>query len=235
MPKAWPLSLFTLLFLSTHLSSQTVEDFGVWGTVSYGSDLTDDIDFSIDQEFRMEQNNSILGVVFTSLGADYRFNRYFQLGLNYRFILNRQDEGFYGHRHRVMLDLQGRKMLRQWTFAYRMRAQSEVRTRNYANEFGFAPTTDLRNTVKTVYRLNRQFEIYGSIDLRILYRDPRLPEYRGIDRLRYRVGTDILLARDRSLGVFIQHQREVNIPNREIEFNLGLEFKFGSRMQLMQS
>lgn len=216
-------------------AAQPLQDFGVWGTVSYGSDINDDLDFSIDQEFRMEDNSRVLGVMFTNLGIDYRINRYFQVGFNYRFVLNRRTTGIYGHRHRTMLDLQVRKRYRQWTFAYRARGQWEVRTWNYANEFGFAPTTDLRNTFKTIYRLNRQFEFYVSFDLRILYRDPRIPDFRGIDRYRYRLGMDVLLAREKSLGIFFQHQREVNIPNREVEFTIGLEYKFGSRRPLMDS
>ena len=215
--------------------AQEVRDFGLWGTISYGGDINDDIDFSIEQEVRMEQNASTPGVIFTSFGVDYRFSRPFQIGLNYRFILNDREPGIYGHRHRVMLDLQYRAMHRQWTIAYRARGQSEIRTRNYSNEYGFAPTADIRNTVKTVYQLNRRFELYASLDLRILWRDPRVPDYRGVDRLRYRLGTDVLIAREQSIGIFIQHQREMNISNPEVEFMIGLEYKFGSRRQLMES
>ncbi|HKL39457.1 MAG TPA: DUF2490 domain-containing protein [Cryomorphaceae bacterium] len=222
-----------MLVLGSH--AQEVRDFGLWGTISYGGDINDDIDFSIEQEVRMEQNATTPGVIFTSLGLDYRLNREFQVGLNYRFILNDRDLDIYGHRHRVMLDLQYRKLVRQWTFGYRSRSQSEIRTRNYANEYGFSPTLDLRNTFKTVYQLNRRFELYASFDLRVLWSDPRTPDFRGIDRFRYRLGTDVLIAREQSIGIFLQHQREINISNPEVEFMIGLEYKFGSRRQLMES
>jgi hypothetical protein len=224
-----------LLFLFLSAGAQEERDFGLWGTVSYGTDVTDDIDLSIEQEVRMEQNATVAGVIFTNVGLDYRFSRPFQVGINYRFILNDREPGVYGHRHRVMLDLQYRKMIRQWTFAYRARGQSEVRTINYADEFGFAPTLDLRNTVKGVYQLNRRFELYGSFDLRVLWRDPNIPDFRGVDRFRYRLGTDILIAREQSIGIFIQHQREINVSDPEVEFTIGLEYKFGSRRQLMES
>jgi len=224
-----------LFFTSAIASGQTSQDFGLWGTVSYGSDINDDLDFSIDQEFRTESNATVLGVIFTNFGLDYRINRNFQVGWNYRFILNQRNTGVYGHRHRTMLDLQGRKQYKQWTFAYRMRGQWEIRTWNYANEYGFSPSTDLRNTFKTIFQLNRQLELYASFDLRILYRDPRIPDFQGIDRYRYRLGTEVLLAREKSLGIFFQHQREVNIPDREVEFIIGLEYKFGSRRPIMDS
>ncbi len=224
---------FSLLLFDS--GAQEFKDFGLWGTISYGAEINDDLDFSIEQEVRMEQNATVPGVIFTSLGIDYRLSRAFQIGGNYRFILNDQESGVYGHRHRVMLDLQVREVHRQWTFAYRARGQSEIRARNYSNEYGFAPTADLRNTVKTVYQLNRRFELYASVDMRVLLRDPRIPDYSGIDRFRYRLGTDILVAREQSIGVFIQHQRELNVPNPEVEFMIGLEYKFGSRRQLMES
>jgi hypothetical protein len=225
--------LFLLTFLN--LRAQEVRDFGLWGTISYGGEINNDIDFSIEQEVRMQQNASTPGVIFTSLGVDYRFSRPFQVGLNYRFILNDREPGVYGHRHRIMLDLQYREIYRQWTFACRARGQSEVRTRNYSNEYGFNPTADIRNTVKTVYQLNRRFELYASFDLRILWSDPRTPDFKGVDRFRYRLGTDVLVAREQSIGIFIQHQREINITNPEVEFMIGLEYKFGSRRQLMES
>jgi hypothetical protein len=224
---------FSLLFCNT--SAQEVEDFGLWGTISYGGEINDDLDFSIEQEVRMQQNATVPGVIFTSFGIDYRFSRSFEIGGNYRFILNDRESGIYGHRHRVMLDLQVREIHRQWTFAYRARGQSEIRARNYSNEYGFAPTADLRNTLKTAYQLNRRFELYASFDLRVLLRDPRIPEYSGIDRFRYRFGTDMLVAREQSIGIFIQHQRELNVPGPEVEFIIGLEYKFGSRRQLMES
>jgi len=224
-----------LLLLSLKLSAQEVRDFGLWGTVSYGAKISDDFDFSIAQEVRMAQNATAASVIFTNVAVDYRLSRAFEIGLNYRFLLNDQERGVYGHKHRVMLDLQIREKHRQWTFAYRARAQSEIRTRNYSNEFGFAPTADFRNTVKTVCQLNRRFEVYASVDLRVLWNNPRTPDYRGIDRFRYRLGTDILVAREQSIGIFIQHQREINIPRPEVEFMIGLEYKFGSRRQLMES
>lgn len=224
-----------LLLLSYRLSAQEVRDFGLWGSVSYGAEINDEFDFSIAQEVRMEQNATVPGVIFTSFGIDYRFSEAFEIGGNYRFILNDQESGVYGHRHRVMLDLQFREIHHQWTFAYRARGQSEIRARHYSSEYGFAPTADLRNTVKTAYQLNRRFELYASFDLRVLLRDPRIPDYSGIDRFRYRLGTDILVAREQSIGIFIQHQREMNVSNPEVEVMIGLEYKFGSRRQLMES
>ena len=228
---------FVLLFIliSTKGFTQEVRDFGIWGTIAYGAEITKNLDFSIEQEVRMEQNATTPGVIFTNLGVDYSVLEQFQIGFNYRFLLNDRPDGVYGHRHRIMLDLQVRERYQQWTFAYRARGQSEVRTFNYSNELGLAPTLDLRNTIKTVYRLNRRFDIYASFDLRMLVRDARVPDYTAIDRFRYRLGTDILVKRDQSLGLFIQHQREVDVQNPEVEFTIGVEFKFGGRRRLMET
>lgn len=231
-----PLLIFSFLFISGFSAfAQEVRDFGIWGTIAYGTDITKDLDVTIEQEVRMEQNATTPGVIFTNLGLDYRVVDKFMVGVNYRFILNDRPDGVYGHRHRVMLDLQYRERSQQWTFAYRARGQSEVRTINYSDEFGFSPTLDLRNTLKTVYKLNRRYSLYASFDLRVLWSDPRVPDFRGIDRFRYRLGTDILVKREQSFGVFIQHQRELNVLSPEVEFMIGLEYKFGSRRPLMET
>ncbi len=224
-----------LLLLTFSLEAQEADDFGAWGSVAYGAEVFDDLSFSIQQEVRMEDNASSIGTVFTNFAVDYRFNRSFRLGWNYRFILNRRATGLFGHRHRTMLDLDFRTKLRQWTFAYRARGQWEVRTNNYNNEFGFAPSSDFRNTFKVVYQYNRRIEYYSSFDLRILLRDPRIPSYQGVDRFRYRAGCEYLLAKEQSLGFFFQFQREINIPEASQGFVIGLEYKFGSIRPLMES
>jgi len=230
-------SLFVLLCLlfGSDDFAQGVSDFGIWGSVSYNTDIFDALSLTLEQEVRMEQNASTPGVIFTNVGIDYRLNKKLEVGLNYRFILNDRPSGIYGHRHRAMLDVQYRERFQQWTISYRVRGQSEVRTINYSDRFGFAPTADLRNTFKTTFRVNRQIDVYGSFDLRVLIREPRVPNFSGVDRLRYRVGTEKLLKKGRAIGLFIQYQREVNVENPQLEFNVGIGYKFSRQNPLFQN
>src|SRR5690606_30326815 len=100
---------------------------------------------------------------------------------------------------------------------------------------GFAPATDLRNTFKINYRLNRKYEPYVSLDARFLLRDARTPYYTGFDRHRIIAGVDILLAQNRSLNVFLMTSRHWNVLEPRQLFVVGMDFTFGSQGFLLGS
>ncbi len=220
---------------SLSLIAQRTNDFGLWGTVSYGQKINKELDFSIDQEFRLEENASQLGRAFTNLGMDYEVLDWLYFGANYRFILDRRGDGSYGMRHRLMADLAAQQKLRRFTFSYRARLQWEVRGTNYEQEYGFSPAWDLRNTFKVEYRINRQAELYASMDIRFLLRDANVPYHQGFDRDRARMGIDFKLAENRKLDIFLLSSRDWNVNEPKQLFVIGAEFAFGSNRMMMGS
>lgn len=202
---------------------------------SFNKDIARDIDISVEQEFRLEENATVLGKAYTTVALDFELQKWLRLGLNYRFILNRRTEGAFGHRHRMMGDLSVRWRKRRLTFTNRVRLQSEIRTINYTAEYGFSPATDLRNTLKINYRVNRKYEPYLSLDARFLMRDARTPYYRGFDRHRITAGVDIMLAKNRVLDVYLMTSRHWNVLEPSHLFVIGFDFTFGSEGFLMGS
>ena len=188
---------------------------------------------SVSQEVRMEENSLLMGRTFSQFGLDYKLKKWIRFGLNYRFTLNRRQDGTYGHRHRIMTDLVLRTYQRQFTITFRGRLQSEIKTLNYAREYGFAPAWNFRNTVKVNYRLNRYLEPYINLDLRFLLRDPYEPDFSGVDRTRLVFGTDILLAKGRVLGLFFLTNQYWNIDDGRKIYVFGVEFSFGSDRPLI--
>jgi len=228
-------AIIFLLFsaVAGNLFTQPVQDFGVWASVGYGRDISDKFDISISQEVRMEENALLVGRTFSQFGLDYKIKRWIRLGLNYRFSLNRRQDGTYGHRHRIMTDLVLRTYQRRFTITYRARLQSEIRTLNYPREFGFTPVWDFRNTLKVNYRLNRFIEPYVNLDLRFLLKDPGEPRFSGVDRTRIVVGADMLLAEGRVLGLFFLSNQYWNIDDGRRIYVIGIEFNFGDDRPLI--
>lgn len=222
-----------ILLCSTLVSGQVTNDFGVWLSGSFSKDITKDFDFSIEQEFRLDENATELGKAYTTLSLDYKLQSWIRFGLNYRFILNKGDDALYGQRHRVMGDMSFRMQQHRWKFTNRIRAQSEIRTVNYTHEFGFAPTLDLRNTIKVKYRINRKYEPHMSADFRFLMRDVRTPYITGFDRHRIVAGVDITLARNKVLDLYVLTSRHWNIVEPKQLFVVGASFSFGSEGALL--
>lgn len=224
------------VFLLSLLSSFPVlaqtpvnQDFGLWGAVSFNKDITKDMDLSLSQELRTEDNARTLGKLYSTLGIDYELERWIRFGINYRFMFNRHSDGTYGQRHRVMADLKLRTYQHRFTFTYRARFEAELKTYNYTQEYGFSPATDLRNTGKVSYTLNRVYEPYLYIDFRFLLRDDDTPGFRGLDRTRSKAGVDINLAKNRELEIYFMSSGYWNVDEPKRIFVVGVEFEFGSR------
>ncbi len=223
------LALLFLLSLPSFVYSQVEDDFGVWTTFSLDTDLSKDLNVSIDQEFRLEDNATQLGRVFTDIGLDYEVENWLRFGTNYRFIMDRRgSSNIFAHRHRLSVESVLRARHQRWTVAYRARFQWEVRAHNYEQEYGFAPTYDLRNRIKLSYQYNRRFEPYTSFDIRVSIHDPDVPYLQGVDRFRVRAGTDIKLSKRQVLDLYFLYSEDVQVNFPERSFILGVAYGFGT-------
>ncbi len=226
---------FVVFGLCFTASAQLDKDFEVRAALSYNSDLTKDIDISLREEVRFEDNATSLGKSYTTLGLDYKLKRWIRFGFNYRFIFNKRKDGSYGQRHRIMGDLILRTYQKRFTLSYRARIQTEVKTYNYTHENGFAPATDFRNTFKANYTINRVYQPFATLDFRFLLRDANTPYLTGFDRSRFTAGMDIALAQKRELEVYFMTYRHWNTNEPDRVFVIGIEMSFGSRGLLLGS
>lgn len=230
----------TTLLLGFLFSSQVtkaqdvVEDFGFWGFVSYGKDISKKWDVSIEQEVRLQYNATQLARTFTNIGIDYKVEKWLHLGANYRFIIDRRLSGVYAIRHRVTADAVLKKQLRRFTFAYRARLQWEVKGYNYSDRYGFAPTWDFRNRFKTTFQLSRIWKPFVAADLRLLITDPNKPYITwAVDRMRLFVGTEYHMGNNRVLEFFFMTSQQVQVIAPVRIFAVGIGFNFGSETNLL--
>src|SRR5690554_5505913 len=227
MFKARIVILAAILFGASFTSAQVSDDFGVWISGAYDQDITKDVTFKIKQEFRFDENVSRLKKSYTTARVGFEYIDWVRFQLNYRFILNQKSNGTFGHRHRLMADVVFRPINRRFSLSNRVRFQSEVRTVNYSERYGFAPATKIRNTIRASYQINRVWKPYVYVDLRFLIRDARNPYHTGFDRDRLRVGVDIALARKRTLDLYLMTSRDWNVIEPAQIFVFGASFSFG--------
>lgn len=221
-----------VLIYGSALSAQVEKDFEARAEVSYETDLVDDFELSLSQEFRMEDNARVFGKSYTTVGLQYKLRRWIRFGLNYRYIFNRRSNGSYRQSQRVMADLTLRAYQHQFTFDYQVRLQSEANRYNYEREYGFAPTTELKNTFEVAYTVNRFYQVYASFDLRWTLYEAEIPNFKGINRTKSTVGVSYLLAENRELELYFMTERHLNTTEPDRIFVLGVELSFGSRSPL---
>lgn len=223
--------LAIILFVWASANAQVQEDVGLWSTFSYAADITKTLEIEIDQEFRFGQNISQLDRVFTDLGLQYKFSKALRVGGHYRYILDRRNSGIYGHRHRLSGDLSVRLKSGRYTFANRLRSQWEKRTLNYEEDRELGWETNLRNTFKVSYKVNRRYQPYMSCDLRYVIYEPSFPRFQGIDRVRGGIGLDIDVNKNFMLGTYFLVSQPFLFPGTRLLI-IGTEISFGSGRNL---
>jgi hypothetical protein len=204
-----------------------IKDFESRLAVGYNTDITKKWDFAVDHEFRMDENSTRLRRSLTTFGIDYKVERWLRFGANYRLSLNRKGDGTYGIRNRFMGDVVLRGYQKRFIFSYRLRYQYERRGFNYNERQTSSPYTDIRNTFKVNYRINRMYRPYFALDSRHALTAPNNNFQPGLDRYRLVFGLDTQLSRTQVLGVYFMYNEEVNVVAPVQRYVLGVEYNFG--------
>lgn len=199
-------------------------DFGNWNTFSFNKGLTKNLTLNFDQELRIRSNLTRINLVYTNIGATYRFNKAIRVAGVYRFIAKYKDDNSWGIRHRFYTDLILKLRPGRFTFVYRSRMQWEWRAAGYSNEYGRVPEVYWRNLFKAAYKVNDRFSPYLGTELRVQLRNPRIPYHNGFDRSRFMLGTDIQLSKTTTVGVYYLLQKEWNVIDPESLNIIGLEY-----------
>jgi hypothetical protein len=216
------LAVITLTF-SVSLSAQ-YSDFGMWNTVSINKEITDKFTVGIDQELRLRDNLTTLHMLYTNVGASYKFSDNFKVSLVYRFIDRHKEDLTWGIRHRIFTDLTFKVKPGDFTIAYRARFQAEWRAAGYSGEFGNIPEIFMRNQVKIGYKATSNLEPYIGTEVRWQIQNPRIPYHQSIDRARYFTGVNYEINKHNTVGTYFLVQKEVNVIDRQSLYIWGLEY-----------
>ncbi|NJK93594.1 MAG: DUF2490 domain-containing protein [Bacteroidales bacterium] len=118
------------LFVAILLSGSAIlvaqnKDFGAWYSLGGRYEITKKIQLNISEEFRTNSNAGSINQFFTELGLNYKLNKYFSIGGNYRFIKKREDDDQFYTRNRFYGDLEFKLPLKRFEFNYRFRFQKQ--------------------------------------------------------------------------------------------------------------
>jgi hypothetical protein len=209
------------------MAQKPIQDFEARLALGYNTDITKKWDFAVDHEFRIDENATRLRRSLTTFGLDYKLYRWLRFGANYRLSMNRKGDGTYGLRNRFMGDLVLRGYDRRFTFSYRARYQYEKRGYNYNENDREQASTDIRNTFKVNYTINRMYRPYVAIDTRHAFTASNDNIEPGLDRWRFVTGLDMQFSRTQVLGLYFMYNAEVNVVEPVERFIIGAEFYFG--------
>ena len=213
------LALTAAVFFSIPLKAQ-VNDAGLWTSVKVETELVKNLNASILQEFRFNENITELGAFYTEAGLDYKINKHFQVEVNYRFSQKRQVENYYSLRHRFSIDLKYSKKLKPFELKYRIRFQDQYADIGRSKDGG-VPEYYLRNKLSLQWDLKKAYTPYVSVEL---FSPLNYPRFYAFDNIRSTAGVEYAFTKRHKLDLYYMIHKEVNMSQPYTYFVVGIGY-----------
>lgn len=199
--------------------STVVSDFESWNSISLRSSFLDNkLKLTLTQEFRLNDNSSNLGQMFTELKASYEVINDLELGFGYRWI---KDDEKYGEKQwRYNIDLGYSHKLDRFELGYRIRYQHHDYFENSAGDGDYA-TNKYRFRLKAEYNIsNWKLDPYFSTELFYASTTADAVQYlsevetgtvelNGMEKIRFTLGTSFCPFNNAKLGVFYRIEKSI--------------------------
>ena len=225
MKKIFISTLLLLSVFSAKLFSQQ-NDLGMWNTFNFEYKLSKKFSLNATEEFRLKENLSQINLFYTNLGVSYRFNENFKFSPTYRFIQKRFDDGFFGMKHRLMLDFSYKHKFGPLNFSTRTRLQGEIA---YPNASALWKNIEYywRQKFDFSFDLNSsRFSPYFGIETRVQFYTPYIKEFQGFgfSRTRIYAGCDFKINLYNTVGAYYLIQNDFQVNDPTTLYIIGLEY-----------
>lgn len=120
--------VFLALFLTAVAAGQKT-DYGIWYEASASKDIWKGLRADLEASIRTNENARNIEKFYFEPGLRYKFNDYFNAGIYYRFIDQKEKDGIYHPRHRWFFQMKGTApSVARFTFSVRYRIQEQFKT-----------------------------------------------------------------------------------------------------------
>lgn len=157
------LILFLLLCISFRNIAQPQNDFRMVTGFSIEKKLSRSLSFSFLNNEIFNQNLNELGVAFADAGINYKLNRQFSFGVNYRFVKRKNIENFYDDRQMIYGDAAYSKYFSRFSFSIRSRLQVQYYPKLFSSNYR-TPQIYNRNKISLRYKINYYLNPYVSVE-----------------------------------------------------------------------
>ena len=215
--------IFTVFYNKTNAQeTKVVGDLEQWTSVGISKKLGKNWKLSLDQEFRFTNDISQFDIYFTDFGVDYKLNKHFSLGANYRFYQNKNSDGIFQTQHRWSTDAEYKQKIDRFTLAYRLRFQNK--DEDFFTSESSNNLYNLRNKFSLDYNIkNFKFDPFFEAELYRQIYDATTTE---LSKLRWTLGLEYSLKKFGDLEMFYRIDNELNQSYNKNTYIFGLGYKF---------
>ncbi len=220
-------SIFIVIFVVSIFSTFAQEtvvtgDLEQWTTLSISKKINKHWKLSLDQEFRLKHNASDFNIYFTDLGVDYKVNKNFGLGANYRFYQNKNNDNVFVTQHRWSTDLKYKQDIGRFELGYRLRFQNKDED-FYTSDTG-NNLYNLRNKFSAEYNIrNCKIDPFFSTEL---YRTINNSNDTDLSKLRWTLGVEYSIKKFGDIELYYRMDNELNLSYDKTTYIIGIGYKY---------
>jgi hypothetical protein len=201
--------LFFIFFAIVFNSSAQLSTFQIWTETGVKFKLNKKLDFTGEWTNRIDEYG--LNTSFPQASIRYKLNNWLKTSLDYRWVLSKQENGYFNSGNRINLNVQGSYEIERFTFGMRARYQysfDRLVVANYDPEFDVA----YRIKPSLSYDIDNSF-ITPNASVEYFYTPENAPLGNQFTRIRYQIGVDFETKLPLDLGITYLYDDKINLPN----------------------
>lgn len=200
-----------------------VQEGMIWTEIGLGGRIVKELDWGAEITSRFGSNG--LNTMFPQASLKYKVNKYLRLSCDYRYIYDKQSNGFYTNSHRVNFNLDGKHQIDRFYLKARIRYQYSF-DRLSSSEF-YDPEFDqaLRGKLEAKYDVN-DFILSPIVNAEMFY-NPKFGEFgQQINKMRFFGGFELDLNSDHEFSFGYIYDTRINLPNPRTRHIFSLSYGY---------
>ena len=227
--------LLTSIILMTGIamtSSSQTPDFGLWNEVGVSKKINDTISVFLDAEFRLRNELKTVNKFQTTLGLDYKLNKFFKVGTSYTLInyyhpgnKSHDYKNYWETRHRLNLFGEGEYEIKRFTFTLKERLQATYRMLDSVSDAKVNPKFIARTKLTVSYNIRKlPIEPYATCEL---FHVLNGPDKMTIEEFRLGGGVKYKVSKKLSLKAGYIYSNEIDPEEGELSnvATIGISYK----------
>lgn len=208
------------IFISAQESNVT-SDLELWSSLGIEKKLGNKWKLSFEEEFRFTQDISRFDIYLSDLGVNYKLNKNFSLGANYRFYSNKDKDGDFNNAHRLSAKLNCGFKIERFKLDYRLQFQNK-------DEDFFKGSSNavynLRNRLTATYNIKgTKLEPYVQTELFSRFEKD---EEAYFNKVRWTIGLNYSLSKKSDVNIFYRLNNELNQDFNKDTYIIGVGYTF---------
>jgi hypothetical protein len=202
--------------------TKVVKDLELWTSAGLSKKINKHWKISLDQQVRFLNEMSEFDVWFSDLGVDYKLNKYFRFGANYRFYQVKEDDNEFETQHRISADIKFKYKIDRFSLEYRLRGQNK--DEDFLSDEQGKSNINLRNRLSVDYNI-KNFKADPFFDVE-LFRRVYDFDNGEFSKLRWTMGVEFPVYKNNDVKVFYRIDNELNDPYAKDTYIIGVGYSY---------